>query len=125
MDCDPVDLFQRLFGAEARVDILQKTEQQWTVHFYGNMCYTCGAADYFDDFAHFLTQCTDTEWAVETYTQREDGTYLVVYKPRHLVAKKKRHVKIVIDREEINLEIEDGGPDGIRTHDLRLSSAQL
>lgn len=106
MECDPVETFRRLFGVEALVDIKEKTEDRWTARFYGNMCYTCGAIDYFDDFAGILSHCTGEDWAVETYTQLEDGSYLVTFRPRRLITRRSRHIKIVIDKEEQKLLVE-------------------
>lgn len=98
-----VETFRRVFGAEALVDVLEVGGDRLVARFYGNMCYTCGAVDYFDDFAGFYSDCAGEDWGVEEYRQNPDGSYTVVFRPRRLMKGRRRHVKIVIYGSETDL----------------------
>ncbi|MEZ0319505.1 MAG: hypothetical protein ABWK05_05900 [Pyrobaculum sp.] len=98
-----LDMFKRLFGAEAVVEVEARGPDVAVARFSGNMCYTCGTYDYFEDFAYALSDCAGEEWGVEEYEQLPDGDYRVVFKPRRLMTKKTRHVKIVLGDEAFDL----------------------
>lgn len=102
---EAVDTFKRLFGSEALIDVVENAPDRLVLHFYGNMCYTCGAYDYFEDFAGIYSECAGEEWTVEEYRQQPDGTYIVTLRPKRLVKKQRRHVKIVIDGREEYLDL--------------------
>lgn len=95
--------FKELFGAEAEVEVLRADRESVSVKFGGNMCYTCGTYDYFEDFAFMLGEEAGEEWAVAGYEQLETGEYLVELKPKRLVGKAVRHVKIVLDEKSFDL----------------------
>lgn len=95
--------FKELFGAEAEVEILEAGRELVRARFGGNMCYTCGTYDYFEDFAYMLSDEAGEEWAVAGYEQLETGDYVVEFKPRRLVGKTVRHIKIVLDGSSFDL----------------------
>ncbi len=97
--------FRELFGAEAEVEVLRMDPESISVKFGGNMCYTCGTYDYFEDFAYTLSDEAGEEWAVAGYEQLETGEYLVEFKPKRLVAKAVRHIKIVLDDKSLDLRL--------------------
>ena len=90
------ETFRRVFGAEAVVEVEEASEERVTARFSGNMCYTCGTYDYFEDFAYALSDCAGEEWGVEEYRQMADGSYRVVFKPKKSITKRGRHVKVII-----------------------------
>ncbi|CCC81021.1 hypothetical protein [Thermoproteus tenax] len=98
--------FRGVFGAEALVDILSADDRAITARFYGNMCYTCGTVDYFEDFAGMYSECAGEEWTVESYEQSSDGSYIVVFKPKRDVKAKRRHIRIVVEGKEIDYTLE-------------------
>jgi hypothetical protein len=108
MDClaETLEKFRMVFGSEALVDILHAGPDKIVARFHGNMCYTCGAYDYFEDFAYMYSECAGEEWAVESYQQNPDGTYTVTLKPKRLLKSTKRHIKIVIDNREFNYHLQ-------------------
>ncbi|RFA99088.1 hypothetical protein [Pyrobaculum aerophilum] len=108
MDClkEAVEKFKLVFGREALVEILEYSQDKIVAWFGGNMCYTCGAVDYFDDFASMYSDCAGEEWGVESYEQNPDGTYAVVLRPKKLLRNRKRHVKIIINGEELSYFVE-------------------
>jgi len=59
--------FREIFGAEAEVEILAAGPELVKAKFGGNMCYTCGTYDYFEDFAYILGDEAGEEWAVSGY----------------------------------------------------------
>ncbi|MFB6490661.1 MAG: hypothetical protein TU35_005350 [Thermoproteus sp. AZ2] len=97
--------FKELFGAEAEVEVLKASEDSVVVKFGGNMCYTCGAYDYFEDFAYMLSDEAPEDWGVASYTQTEEGEYVVEFKPRRLIGRARRHVKIVLDGRPLDLTL--------------------
>jgi len=108
MDCvrEAVDTFRRVFGNEALVDVLEAGPDRVVARFYGNMCYTCGTVDYFEDFASMYGECAGGEWSVESYRQNPDGSYTAVLRPKRLVKNRARHVKIVLYGEELDYWVE-------------------
>ena len=110
MDClaETLEKFRMVFGSEALVDILHASPDKIAARFHGNMCYTCGAYDYFEDFAYMYGECAGEEWAVESYQQNPDGTYTATLRPKRLLKTTKRHIKIVIviDNRELNYHLE-------------------
>ncbi|ACB39528.1 hypothetical protein [Pyrobaculum neutrophilum] len=108
MDClrQTIEKFRTVFGAEALVDILQAEPRAITARFHGNMCYTCGTVDYFEDFAAMYSECAGEDWTVESYRQNPDGSYTAVLKPRSEVKTRKRHIKVIIAGEEIDYTVE-------------------
>jgi len=108
MDCiaETQDKFRRVFGSEALVDILHAESDKVVVRFHGNMCYTCGAYDYFEDFAYMYGECAGEEWGVESYQQNPDGTYTVTLRPKRLLKTVKRHVKVILDGKELDHYLE-------------------
>lgn len=108
MDClkETIEKFRTVFGTEALVDILQTEQGVITARFHGNMCYTCGTIDYFEDFASMYSECVGEEWTVESYQQNPDGSYTVIFKPKRELKTRKRHIKIVIDGAEIDYIVE-------------------
>ena len=108
MDClaETLQKFRMVFGSEALVDVLHASPDKITARFHGNMCYTCGAYDYFEDFAYMYGECAGEEWAVESYQQNPDGTYTATLRPKRLLKTTKRHIKIVIDNREFNYHLE-------------------
>ena len=46
-----VERFNRYHGAEARAELVEVGEGEFTVRFTGPLCLTCGFYDYFDDLA--------------------------------------------------------------------------
>ncbi len=112
MDClaDTLERFKSVFGSEALVDILQRESDKIVARFHGNMCYTCGAYDYFEDFAYMYSECAGEEWGVESYQQNPDGTYTVTLRPKHQIKTRKRHIKIVIDNKELEYNVETSQP---------------
>jgi len=103
---ETIDKFRRVFGAEALVDVIYTEPSRLVLHFHGNMCHTCGAYDYFEDFAHMYSECAGEDWGVETYSQNPDGTYTVTLRPKRLLKSVKRHIKIFIDGKEIDPYLE-------------------
>ncbi|MFN3804538.1 MAG: hypothetical protein ACK4SY_05740 [Pyrobaculum sp.] len=105
MDCvaKAVGKFRQIFGAEAKIEVVETGGDFLTVHFYGNMCHTCGAYDYFEDFAELLSECRNERWAVESYIQHDDGTYTATFRPATRVKQQRRHIKIVIYRHRSDL----------------------
>jgi hypothetical protein len=95
-----------VFGSEALVDILHASPNKIVARFHGNMCYTCGAYDYFEDFAYMYGECVGEEWAVESYQQNPDGTYTATLRPKRHLKTTKRHIKIVIENREFNYHLE-------------------
>jgi hypothetical protein len=108
MDClaETLEKFRMVFGSEALVDVLHASPDKIVARFHGNMCYTCGAYDYFEDFAYMYGECVGEEWAVESYQQNPDGTYTATLIPKRLLKTTKRHIKIVIDNRELNYHLE-------------------
>ena len=108
MDClaETLEKFRMIFGSEALVDVLHASPDKIAARFHGNMCYTCGAYDYFEDFAYMYGECAGEEWAVESYQQNPDGTYTATLRPKRLLKTTKRHIKIVIDNREFNYHLE-------------------
>jgi len=108
MDClaETLEKFRKVFGSEALVDVLHASPDKIAARFHGNMCYTCGAYDYFEDFAYIYGECAGEEWAVESYQQNPDGTYTATLTPKRLLKTTKRHIKIVIDNREFNYHLE-------------------
>lgn len=108
MDCVSVtvDAFRMVFGSEALVDVVEAEPDRVVARFYGNMCYTCGTVDYFEDFAYMYGECAGEEWAVESYQQNPDGTYTATLRPKRLLKTTKRHIKIIIDNRELDYYIE-------------------
>ncbi|MFN7106543.1 MAG: hypothetical protein ACK4M3_08215, partial [Pyrobaculum sp.] len=90
---EAVEKFRRLFGV--RVEPVAVGEFV-TIHFYGDICHTCGTYDYFEDFGELLSECIGERWAVESYIQHDDGTYTVTFRPATQVKQTRRHIKIVI-----------------------------
>jgi len=109
VDCvgEALSKFKAVFGAEAEVEVLEAAGDRVAARFGGNMCYTCGTYDYFEDFAYFLSDCAGEDWGVESYTQNPDGTYTVVFRPRRLIGKRVRHVVIRIGDEVLDRVVED------------------
>jgi hypothetical protein len=107
VDCveEALGRFRAVFGAEAVVEVVERGPERLVARFSGNMCYTCGTYDYFEDFAYMYSDCAGEEWAVESYRQNPDGSYTVVLRPRRLVQTRRRHVKIVLYGEEHNYEV--------------------
>ncbi|MEL9990874.1 MAG: hypothetical protein QXP98_10290 [Thermoproteus sp.] len=95
--------FRELFGAEAEVELLEVGPELVRARFGGNMCYTCGTYDYFEDFAYILSDESGEEWIVASYQQLDGGEYLVEFKPRRLAGRTVRHIKIVLDGESFDL----------------------
>jgi hypothetical protein len=108
VDCvsEAVDAFRRVFGSEALVDVVEAGPDRVVARFYGNMCYTCGTVDYFEDFAIMYGECVGEEWTVESYRQNPDGSYTAVLQPKRLVKNRVRHVKIVLYGEELDYWVE-------------------
>ncbi|MEM0481130.1 MAG: hypothetical protein QXQ14_03050 [Candidatus Aenigmatarchaeota archaeon] len=86
--------FEKLFGEEAKVEIKEIKENEIRARFFGHMCYTCGAQDYFDDFAQILSEFLGEKWVVEDYENLEDE-YLVTFKPASIAKEKERKVKFI------------------------------
>ena len=103
-----VERFRAMFGAEAELKVLEEGEDRVVVWFGGNMCYTCGTYDYFEDFAYLLSDESGREWGVAGYTQLDDGTYIVEFRPREAIAEVRRHIKVIF----YGLEGGEPGGDG-------------
>jgi len=58
VDCvgEALSKFKAVFGAEAEVEVIEASGDRVAARFGGNMCYTCGTYDYFEDFAYFLSR---------------------------------------------------------------------
>lgn len=97
--------FREIFGAEAEVEILAVGPELVKAKFGGNMCYTCGTYDYFEDFAYILGDEAGEEWAVSGYEQLDGGEYVVEFRPRRLVGRAVRHVRIVLDGSAFDLRV--------------------
>jgi hypothetical protein len=97
--------FREIFGAEAEVEILAAGPELVKAKFGGNMCYTCGTYDYFEDFAYILGDEAGEEWAVSGYEQLDGGEYVVEFRPRRLVGRAVRHVRIVLDGSAFDLRV--------------------
>ncbi|MGC9051703.1 hypothetical protein [Pyrobaculum sp.] len=108
MDCveEALGRFRSVFGAEAVVEVVDRGPERLVAKFSGNMCYTCGTYDYFEDFAYMYSDCAGEEWAVESYRQNPDGSYTVIFKPKRLVRRVVRHVKITLEGKELDYLIE-------------------
>ncbi|AEA13257.1 hypothetical protein TUZN_1797 [Thermoproteus uzoniensis 768-20] len=97
--------FREIFGAEAEVEILEAGRDFVKAKFGGNMCYTCGTYDYFEDFAYMLGDEAGEEWAVSGYEQLDSGEYVVEFRPKRLVERATRHIKIVLDGLSLDLKV--------------------
>ena len=100
--------FKSLFGAEAEVQVLELGDKRVLIWFGGNMCYTCGTYDYFEDFAYMLSDELGEEWSVAEYTQLDDGTYIVEFRPKEIVDRVRRHIKVIFYNLEFGEEEYNG-----------------
>lgn len=94
--------FRVIFGAEAEVEVIKVEGDSAVVKFGGNMCYTCGTYDYFEDFAYMIGDELGEEWSVASYSQTDEGEYIVEFKPKRLVARTRRHVRVVLNGEPLD-----------------------
>jgi hypothetical protein len=74
-----LEKFKKLFGKEAIVEIIDFDKNKITAKFYGNMCYTCGTYDYFDDFAIIYSEECKEKLQVESF-KRINDEYIVIFK---------------------------------------------
>jgi hypothetical protein len=74
-----LEKFKKLFGKEAIVEIIDFDKNKIIAKFYGNMCYTCGTYDYFDDFAIIYSEECKEKLQVESF-KRINDEYIVIFK---------------------------------------------
>jgi N-glycosylase/DNA lyase len=63
-----VERFRENYGSEALVTLRAIRGPVVEAHFTGNMCYSCGLYDYFEDFAYMLEAATGSPYAVWDFT---------------------------------------------------------
>ncbi len=86
--------FNNLHKAECK--LLEIKNDTIKILFKGHICFTCGTYDYFEDLATIISEKLSKEYGVEKYEQREDGTYIVYYKPKEKIKEVKRDIKVFI-----------------------------
>jgi len=96
--------FNKRFAAEC--ELVKATDDEIVVHFKGHVCFTCGTYDYFEDLAFDLSDALGKEYVPVRYEQKEDGTYVVYYKPAEKIEKVEREVTIVLYDQVEKLRIE-------------------
>ncbi len=79
---------------KANCKLLKIDKEEIRILFSGHICFTCGAYDYFEDLAFLIYEKTGKLFRVAEYRQQEDGSYIVVYKPKEKVKEVKRDIKV-------------------------------
>ena len=74
-----LEKFKRLFGKEVMIEIIDFDKNKIIVKFYGNLCYTCGTYDYFDDFAIVYNEECKEKLQVKSF-KRINDEYIVIFK---------------------------------------------
>ncbi len=93
--------FNEIHGAEC--EVLSVDDDEIDVLFKGHICFTCGTYDYFEDLAMKLSEALGKEYVPAEYHHNEDGTYIVIYKPKEKVRERKREALVLIFDEKGNL----------------------
>lgn len=89
-----IDKFNENFGAKCK--LIDVDKDRITVLFSGNICYTCGTYDYFEDLAIYLSKYMNVEYGVESYKQLDNGEYIVNYLPKEKIKETKRDIRFII-----------------------------
>ena len=90
--------FNKRFSAQC--ELMELKGEEIVVLFKGNICFTCGTYDYFEDLAFAISEKLGKEYVVEKYIQLEDGSYLVTIKPTERVVDRKREVVVMFFEKE-------------------------
>ncbi len=77
---DALKEFREMHGSEAVVEIVSASDKRIVARFSGHACHTCGVADYFDDFAMYLSRHVNKEWRVAGF-EKKNNWFLVSFTP--------------------------------------------
>jgi len=69
--------FNERFGAEC--ELVEVKGKSFKVLFKGHICFTCGAFEYFEDLRETIERKIGKDFYIDSYEQRDDGIYLVIY----------------------------------------------
>ena len=86
--------FNNIFKSDCK--LLDITNEEIKILFKGHICFTCGAYDYFEDLATKISEKLGKEYGIAKYEQRDDGSYVVHFKPKEKINEVKRDIKIFL-----------------------------